>query len=102
MFLFHKRFFVVKEGSSDYKKDKKEMLKDLWLNGSLWNQKWFFYGIAVKNILSTFTFRSVPHIELSNGFRRFEIYSMFFELMLMCFVDNFSTVVTVITSSHVI
>ncbi len=101
MFLFHKRFFVVKEGSSDYKKDKKEMLKDLWLNGSLWNQKWFFYGIAVKNILSTFTFRSVPHIELSNGFRLFEIYSMF-ELMLMCFLDNFSTVVTVITSSRVI
>ncbi len=28
--------------------------KNLWLNGSLWNQKWFFYGIAVKNLLSTF------------------------------------------------
>ncbi len=23
----------------------------LWLNGSLWNQKWFFFGIAVKNLL---------------------------------------------------
>ncbi len=101
MFLFHKRFFVVKEGSSDYKKDKKEMLKDLWLNGSLWNQKWLFYGIAVKNILSTFTFRSVPHIELSNGFRWFKNIQHV-ELMLMSFVDNFSSVVTVITSSHVI
>ncbi len=30
-----------------------------WLNGSLWNQKWFFYGIAVKNLLSTFIFKSV-------------------------------------------
>ncbi len=30
----------------------------LWLNGSLWNQKWFFYGIAVKNLLSTFIFKS--------------------------------------------
>ncbi len=31
----------------------------LWLNGSLWNQKWLFYGIAVKNLLSTFIFKSV-------------------------------------------
>ncbi len=31
----------------------------LWLSGSLWNQKWFFYGIAVKNLLSTFIFKSV-------------------------------------------
>ncbi len=30
-------------------------LKNLWLNGSLWNQKWFFYGIA----WSTFIFQSV-------------------------------------------
>ncbi len=42
-------FFVVKEGSSDYKKG--GSLKNLWLNGSLWNQKWLFYGIAVKNLL---------------------------------------------------
>ncbi len=34
-------------------------LKNLWLNGSLWNQKWFFYGIAVKNLSSTFIFKSV-------------------------------------------
>ncbi len=35
---------------------------NLWLNGSLnlWNQKWLFYGIAVKNLLSTFIFKSVP------------------------------------------
>ncbi len=43
-FLFHKRFFVAKEGSSDYKKQERDgSLKNL-LNGSLW--KWFFYGIA--------------------------------------------------------
>ncbi len=29
------------------------------LTGSLWNQKWLFYGIAVKNLLSTFIFKSV-------------------------------------------
>ncbi len=29
---------------------------NLWLNG---NQKWFFYGIAVKNLLSTIIFKSV-------------------------------------------
>ncbi len=32
-------------------------LKNLWLNVSLWNQKWLFYGIAVKNLLSTFIFK---------------------------------------------
>ncbi len=32
---------------------------NLWLNGSLWNQKRFFYGIAVKNLWSTFIFKSV-------------------------------------------
>ncbi len=49
---FHfKNDFVAKEGSSDYKKVRKRCsLKNLWLNGSLWNQKWFFYGIAVKNL----------------------------------------------------
>ncbi len=46
---------MVKEGSSDYKKVKRCSLKNLWLNGSLWNQKWFFYGIA----WSTFIFKSV-------------------------------------------
>ncbi len=29
------------------------------LTESLWNQKRFFYGIAVKNLLSTFIFKSV-------------------------------------------
>ncbi len=33
-------------------------LKNLWLNGSLWKQKWLFYGIAVKTLLSTFIFKS--------------------------------------------
>ncbi len=28
------------------------------MNGSLWNQKLFFYGIALKNLLSTFSFKS--------------------------------------------
>ncbi len=31
----------------------------LWLNGSLWNQKGFFYGIAVKKLLNTFIFKIV-------------------------------------------
>ncbi len=33
-------------------------LKNLWLNGSLWNQKWFFYGIAVnfKSVRTKVTF----------------------------------------------
>ncbi len=52
-FLYHKRFFLAKEGSSDYKKVWKR-----WMNGSLWNQKIFFYGIALKNLLSTFSFKS--------------------------------------------
>ncbi len=33
--------------------------KNLWLNGSLWNQKWFFYGIAWRTFWSTFIFKSV-------------------------------------------
>ncbi len=49
-FLFHKRLFVVEEGSQDYKNN--IFHKDY----SLWNQKWFFYDIAVKNLLSTFIF----------------------------------------------
>ncbi len=49
---------MAKEGSSDYKKVRERwFFKDL--NGSLWKQKWFFYGIAVKNLLSTFIFKSV-------------------------------------------
>ncbi len=31
----------------------------LWLNGSLWNQKWFFSGIAWRTFWSTFIFKSV-------------------------------------------
>ncbi len=51
-FLFHKRFSVVKEGSSDYKKLRKRwFFKEPLTDGPLWNQKWFFYGIAVKNLL---------------------------------------------------
>ncbi len=39
-FLFHKRLFVVKEGSSDYKKVERDgSLKDLWLNGSFLEPK---------------------------------------------------------------
>ncbi len=38
---------MVIEGSSDYKYVRKRCsLKNLWLNGCLWNQKWFFNGIA--------------------------------------------------------
>ncbi len=51
-------------------------LKNLWLNGSLWNQKWFFYyGIAVKNLLSTFIFKivtihqKIPQNTLSTTFQ---------------------------------
>ncbi len=50
-----KFFFVVKEDSSDYKKG--SSLKNLWLNDSLWNQKCFFYGITVKNILKRLYFK---------------------------------------------
>ncbi len=39
-------------------------LNNLWLNVSLWNQKWLFYGIAVKNLLSTFIFKSVPFLKV--------------------------------------
>ncbi len=38
-------------------------LKNLWLNGSSWNQKWLFNGIAVKNLLSTFIFKTI-YIEM--------------------------------------
>ncbi len=34
------------------------------MNGSLW-KKWFVYGIAVKNLLSTFIFNSVELVDLS-------------------------------------
>ncbi len=34
---------------------------------SLWNQKWFFYGIAVKNLLSTFIFKSVALLNTTMG-----------------------------------
>ncbi len=51
--MFHKRFFVAKEGSSDYKK-----LRKRWFFKEPLTE-WFFYGIAVKNLLSTFIFKSV-------------------------------------------
>ncbi len=37
-----------------------------WLNDSVWKQKWFFNGITVKNLLSTFIFKSVQiqHVTL--------------------------------------
>ncbi len=51
-FLFHKRLFVAKEGSSDYKK------------GFALTERFFvephtvrLHGIAVKNPLSTFIFK---------------------------------------------
>ncbi len=50
---------MAKEGSSDYKKVRKRWFYKELLTGSLWNQKRFFYGIAVKNLLSTFIFKSV-------------------------------------------
>ncbi len=44
--------FVMKEGSSDYKKVRKRCsLKNLWQNGSSWNQKWFFYGITWRTFI---------------------------------------------------
>ncbi len=42
-----------------YKIEKRCSLENLWLNGSLWNQNWFFYSIAEKNLLSTFIFKSI-------------------------------------------
>ncbi len=50
---------MVKEGSSDYKKVRKRWFFKEPLNGSLWNQKWFFYGIAWRTFWSTFIFKSV-------------------------------------------
>ncbi len=59
-FLFHKSLFVVKEGSSDYKKVERDgSLKNLWLNGTLWNQKWLLYCFAVKNLLEHLLFLRV-------------------------------------------
>ncbi len=51
---------MVKEGSSDYKKVRKRCsLKNLWLNGSLWNRNWFFCDIAWSGFWSTLIFKSV-------------------------------------------
>ncbi len=48
-FLFHKRIFVSKWRTLE------------WFFVEL---KWFFYGIAVKNLLSTFIFKSVVYKNL--------------------------------------
>ncbi len=60
IFLFHKRFFVVKESSSEYQKIRKRWIVKETL------PEWFFvvtkmvlHGIAVKNLLSIFNFKSV-------------------------------------------
>ncbi len=73
-FLFHKSFFVVKESSSDYTKVRKLWLFKEPLNGSLWNQKWFFYGIAVKTFEAPLFWRvhltlcySLDHLEVTSG-----------------------------------
>ncbi len=42
-------------------------LKHLWLNGSLWNQKWFLYGITWRTFWSTFIFKSVMINEETNS-----------------------------------
>ncbi len=58
-FCFTKVYLWQKKGSSDYKKLRNRWFFNLWtfdFYGSLWNQKWFFNGIAVKNLLSTFIF----------------------------------------------
>ncbi len=34
-------------------------LKKYWLNGSLWNQKWLFYGITWRTFWSTSIFKSI-------------------------------------------
>ncbi len=52
-FLFHKMFFVVEKDSLDYKKEKKRWFFKEPLT------EWFFYGITVKNLLSTFIFKRV-------------------------------------------
>ncbi len=58
--LFHKRLFVAKKVLQIIKRYERDgSLKNFWLNGSWWNQTCFFYGIAVKNLLSTFIFKSV-------------------------------------------
>ncbi len=45
-----------------------QIIIQIWLNGSLWNQKWFSYGISVKNLLSTFIFKSVCRVRKLSDF----------------------------------
>ncbi len=53
---------MVKEGSSDYTIVRKRwFFKEPLTECFFVNQKWFFYGIAVKNLLSTFIFKSVQN-----------------------------------------
>ncbi len=49
---------MVKEVSSDYKKERKRWFFKEPLT------EWFFYGIAVKKLLSTFIFKSVSMLIL--------------------------------------
>ncbi len=100
---------MAKEGSSDYKKVRKRwFFKNLWLNGSLWNQKWFFYGIAVKNLLSTFIFKSVewffflPFFQVmfflwDFGFSYLILLGLFFNSYshLECFLDWFQIMIEI-------
>ncbi len=58
-FLFQKSFFVVKEGTSDYKKVRRRFFKEPLTEWFSVEPKMVFYGIAVKNLLSTFIFKSV-------------------------------------------
>ncbi len=51
--------FCFTKGSLWQKKVERDGSLNLWLNGSLWNQKWFFCGITVNNPLSTFILKSV-------------------------------------------
>ncbi len=44
------RFFVVKEGSSDYKRVRKRWFFKEPLTEWFFCNIWFFYGIAVKNL----------------------------------------------------
>ncbi len=82
---------MAKEGSSDYKRVRKRWFFKEPLTGSLWNQKWFFYGIAVKNLLSTI-FKSVevqgflfilntPEILLFNKHKFILFYEILFYLV---------------------
>ncbi len=68
-FCFTKGFFVVKEGSSDYKKvSKRWFFKEPLSEWFFVEPKMVFYDIAVKNLLSTFILKSLLKMSVDISF----------------------------------